>query len=81
MSSNKKRLSLTDQNTELGVFIPRHMRLTRQQVQLKMFFSQARSASGIFFFFFNFLKISEFERRGQRLFVCLFVCWACKNRA
>ena len=25
MSSNKKRLSLTNQNTELGVFIPGHM--------------------------------------------------------
>ena len=25
VSSNKKRLSLTNQNTELGVFIPGHM--------------------------------------------------------
>lgn len=51
VSSNKKCLSLTNQNTELGVSIPGHMRLTRQQVELKMFFSQARSASGFFLFF------------------------------
>jgi len=51
VSSNKKRLSLTNQNTELGVFIPGHMRLTRQQVELKMFdFARKRERD---FFFLN----------------------------
>lgn len=79
VSYNKKRLSLTNQNTELGVFNIPAFNSSTSQAQ-NVFFPGAKRERD-FFFLKCFQKISEFERLGPSLFVCLFVSWACKNRA